>query len=793
MGRRSMMRSKNTKNKKCGFLSATKALVLVLAVGIAGFVLFFAVKLLKLDAWQEFDSDNILGAPETLIIYDKDDREALRLHAAEDRVSIDIKTIPQHVKMAFISAEDARFYDHPGIDLIRIAGAAWQDIKAGSYVQGASTITQQLIKLSHLSADKTMSRKLEEAVLAYQMEKRYSKDDILEMYMNYVYFGRGYYGIEAAALGYFGLHAEDLSIAQAATLAGILKSPSNYAPHLNKEKSLGRRNNILSLMEEYGHISSEEKAAALKEPLDILAAKTDSRGYYIDTVLKNAAAVLDITTEELLTGGYRIYTSLDVSLQQTCETLFVEDSLFPARDCEGAIVVMEADTGAVSALVGGREQNVDMAFNRATDIRRQPGSVIKPIISYAPAMEFCGYTAASMLLDEPTAFSDYSPRNFNDQYYGWVTLREAVRRSLNVPAVKVLNEIGIERGKEFASAVGIRFDKDDTSLTIALGGFTYGVSPMEIAGAYGAFASGGIYHAPALIRRIESAEGECLFAHQREGTRVMREENAFILTSMLESAIKTGTGRRLGELKISLAGKTGTVGTEEGNRDAWMAAYNSEYTACVWMGYDSDKQGTLPPEATGGSYPALLLKEVFAFLYADGKTAPGFTIPEGVSEYALDAYTLQHEHRAVLANAFTPQEEKTMEYFLHGTEPNAITEYWAVPYPVKNLTVRFSALNFPHISFFAPQQSVHYKLYRENCKGGEKVLIRQWSGTSGEISYEDRSIVNGESYRYYVLPEHPELELNGKKVTGPIRQTTQIDIRMAELFLEDTELQMTAP
>lgn len=781
-----MMNSKNTKKHNIFFL--LKALMLVFAVGIAGFVLFFAVQLLKLDAWREFDPENILGAPETLIVYDENDSEALRLHAAEDRVSISIEDIPKKVKFAFISAEDARFYDHPGIDLIRIAGAAWQDIKAGSYVQGASTITQQLIKLSHLNADKTISRKLEEAVLAYQMEKRYSKDDILEMYLNFVYFGRGYYGIEAAALGYFGVHAKELSIAQAATLAGILKSPSNYAPHLNREKSLARRNTILSLMETYGHITAAEKEAAVKEPLHVLEARRETRGYYIDAVLRDAASAIGISTEDLLTGGYRIYTALDLALQQKCEKLFADDSLFPTEDCQGAIVVIETETGAVAALVGGREQHTAMAFNRAVDMKRQPGSVIKPIISYAPAMEYCGYTAASMLLDEPTTFSDYTPRNFNDRYYGWVTLREAVRRSLNVPAVKVLDEIGIETGKSFASSVGIRFDEADTSLTLALGGFTFGVSPLDLAGAYGAFSAEGIYRKPSLIRRIENAQGDILFLNENEERRVLSKENAFLLTSMLQSAIEIGTGKRLGELDIPLAGKTGTVGNDTGNRDAWMAAYNSEYTACVWMGYDSADDGVLPPEATGGSYPALLLKELFSALYPHLADAPDFSVPDGIDTIKLDAYTLRREHCAVLANSFTPEEEILTEYFAAGTEPGKVTQYWAVPYPVKELNVRYSAMNFPMISFHAPQPFVRYKLYRINAFSGEQVLIHQWDDVQGEIEYIDREVSNGEHYRYIVVPEHPQIRVNGKNMEGPVRQTQLIEIRTAELQLEDSEM-----
>lgn len=323
------------------------------------------------------------------------------------------------------------------------------------------------------------------------------------------------------------------------------------------------------------------------------------RGYYIDAALSTSADLLDVDMETLLTGGYRIYTALDPALQARCEAVFADDSFFPASDCEGAIAVQQAETGYVTAMVGGRESDVAMAFNRATRIRRQPGSVIKPIIAYAPALELCGYTAASMLLDEPTTFADYTPSNFNGKYYGWVTMREAVQRSLNVPAVKVLSEVGLGQGKAFAESLGISFDEADTSLTLALGGFTYGVSPWQLAGAYAAFASGGVYDTPTVVRCITDAQGRVLYEYEPEAKRVMREENTYILTSMLESAIEEGTGRRLGELDIPLAGKTGTVGVDSGNRDAWMAAYNPEYAACVWIGYDNASDGMLPADATG--------------------------------------------------------------------------------------------------------------------------------------------------------------------------------------------------
>lgn len=233
-----------------------RTLFLLGALSITAFVLFFAVKLLSLDAWRKFDAQKILGVAQTLIVYDDSGTEMTRLDAGEDRVWVSIDEIPLHVQQAVIAAEDNRYYEHPGVDIIRIFGAAWQDLKAGSYVQGASTITQQLIKWTHLSTEKTMSRKLEEAVLAYQMERQFNKAEILEMYLNYNNFGRGYYGVEAAALGYFGVHASELTLAQAATLAGILKAPARYSPHIAPEASRTRRNLILALMRECGFIDT---------------------------------------------------------------------------------------------------------------------------------------------------------------------------------------------------------------------------------------------------------------------------------------------------------------------------------------------------------------------------------------------------------------------------------------------------------------------------------------------------------------------------------------------------------
>lgn len=740
--------------------------ILLLAVTAAAvlFLLCGAVKTLGMDRWVDFDVYRITGCDRTSIIYDGQSDVVTRLHGVQDRTWVSISELQPSTVYAFISAEDARFFEHEGVDVIRIAGAIVADIKAGSYVQGASTISQQLIKLSHLTSEKTISRKAEEAALAYEMERQYSKEDILEMYLNYVYFGGGYYGIEAAAEGYFGVHASDLTLDQSAMLAGILKSPSGYAPHINYAASINRRNNILRLMRDYGYITDDEKKqAAARRPTILHDKNEEYSGYYTDAVTKSAAALMGITVDELIRGGYSIYSAMDSDIQHYCEEMFKNGELFPAEDSEAAIVVLEPSTGMVVAMVGGRSYTGGISFNRATDIRRQPGSVIKPVIAYAPAFEYLNYTAADMILDEETTFADYTPSNYGNKYYGWVTVREAVTKSLNVPAVKTLSAVGVYRAKDFAKRCGIEFDDKDDSLALALGGFTYGVSPLQIAGAYSCFASGGIYNTPTLIKKITDRNGLTVYEYRQDSRRVMSEANAYILTSMLKSVVTEGTGHRLNTLDIPIAGKTGTVGLANGNRDAWMAGYTPEYTAVVWQGYDSDRLGLLPSSATGGTYPALMLYELFNHIYPDGRSGD-FEKPESVKQYSIDAKTLKKQHKAVLANAMTPQSSRVTEYFTEETAPEDVSGYWAVPGSAQNL-LAVREEGGVMVSFDCPDDFGMYTLWRSEAGKAEKPLMT-WNGREGHIEYIDAAVKPGKGYRYRVTVKHEELLIGDEPVEG---------------------------
>ena len=740
--------------------------ILLLAVTAAAvlFLLCGAVKTLGMDRWVDFDVYRITGCDRTSIIYDGQSDMVTRLHGVQDRTWVSVSELQPSTVYAFISAEDARFFEHEGVDVIRIAGAIVADIKAGSYVQGASTISQQLIKLSHLTSEKTISRKAEEAALAYEMERQYSKEDILEMYLNYVYFGGGYYGIEAAAEGYFGVHASDLTLDQSAMLAGILKSPSGYAPHINYAASINRRNNILRLMRDYGYITDDEKKqAAAKRPTILHDKNEEYSGYYTDAVTKSAAALMGITVDELIRGGYSIYSAMDSDIQHYCEEMFKNGELFPAEDSEAAIVVLEPSTGMVVAMVGGRSYTGGISFNRATDIRRQPGSVIKPVIAYAPAFEYLNYTAADMILDEETTFADYTPSNYGNKYYGWVTVREAVTKSLNVPAVKTLSAVGVYRAKDFAKRCGIEFDDKDDSLALALGGFTYGVSPLQIAVAYSCFASGGIYNTPTLIKKITDRNGLTVYEYRQDSRRVMSEANAYILTSMLKSVVTEGTGHRLNTLDIPIAGKTGTVGLPNGNRDAWMAGYTPEYTAVVWQGYDSDRLGLLPSSATGGTYPALMLYELFNHIYPDGRSGD-FEKPESVKQYSIDAKTLKKQHKAVLANAMTPQSSRVTEYFTEETAPEDVSGYWAVPGSAQNL-LAVREEGGVMVSFDCPDDFGMYTLWRSEAGKAEKPLMT-WNGREGHIEYIDAAVKPGKGYRYRVTVKHEELLIGDEPVEG---------------------------
>ncbi|MCC2527168.1 transglycosylase domain-containing protein [Bacillus halotolerans] len=562
-------------------------------------------------------------------IVDQNGDEVASLYT-ENREPVSINEIPKEVREAFISVEDKRFYEHHGIDVKSVGRAVYRDILAGGKVEGASTITQQLAKNIFLTHDKTFLRKTKEVIIAINLERDYSKDKLLEMYLNQLYFGHGVYGIQAASHYYFNKEVKDLTVSEGAVLAAIPKAPSTYSPVLHPDKSKERRDTILGMMNDQGYISAKEAVSAQGRTLGLNVKKQSETPWfdsYIDLVIQEAEDKYSISGEQLLQGGYTIKVPLDSKLQKTAYQVMKEGSYYPGtdQDAEGSAVFINNKTGGVEAAIGGRDYTAK-GYNRVTAVR-QPGSTFKPLAVYGPAMQEKKFKPYSLLKDELQSYGDYTPKNYDGRYEGEVTMSDAITYSKNAPAVWTLNEIGVETGKSYLKANGI--DIPDEGLALALGGLEKGVSPLQLAGAFHTFAANGTYTEPYFISNITDEDGETIADHKEEGKRVFSKQTSWNMTRMLQQVVKKGTATS-GAYHGDLAGKTGSTsytGVSGATKDAWFAGYTPNITGAVWMGYDKTDQNHY---LKGGSaYPTRMFKDI---LTQAGETGSAFAKPKKVKE-----------------------------------------------------------------------------------------------------------------------------------------------------------------
>ena len=723
--------------------------------------------------WEKLDLEKLTQLKETSILYDANGGRAGSLYGSENRIYVPLENIPVHVQQAFIAAEDQRFYEHHGVDIVRLFGALWHDIRTMSLEQGASTITQQLIKLTHLSGEKTLSRKAQEALLALQLERQMGKDDILERYLNVVYFGRGAYGIEAAANSYFGKHASGLTLAEGALLAGVIKSPSNYAPHLELENAVERRNLILEEMAQCGFITAEEAEDAQKEALTLNLSEEDAQfGWYLDAAATEAQEILGVTRDELLTGGYGIYTALDTQAQAAAEELFANGASFPDPASDGtpaqaALVAEDTANGEIIAIVGGRTYDVRLGLNRATQIKRQPGSAIKPVSAYAAAIEGYGYMPTSFVDDTPRVFSGgYQPGNAGGNYYGEVTLREALSRSLNVATVDLAEKIGVNALRTQLERFGITPAERDADLALALGSMTEGVSPARLCAAYCALANGGQRVEPHTVRKIVASDGEVLYEAPQADTRAVSAGTACLVTDMLRTAAAEGSANALSAVGANLAGKTGTVDMEGGgNRDIWTVAYTPKLAVAVWMGFDEPDAGhALPDWAGGSSYPARLCAN-FLTAVGDRWTRGSFATPSTLRRVVIDALALEEDKAVVLAAERTPEKYLQTELFYAGREPQAVSGKWDAPEPVTDLELASAPGEMPVLRFTVRDENAEYLLIRHTGGRAEEVAVLR--GGAGEaLQYTDGAADLSQIHEYSIIPRHALLYEEGETVTG---------------------------
>jgi penicillin-binding protein 1A len=625
-------------------------------------------------------------------ILDASDRTVFTIFK-EQRIDVPVTKMSPNLIKAVIAVEDQRFYEHSGVDAVRVAAAVVRNFQEGRRAEGGSTITQQLARQSFLSLDKTYRRKLKEVILAAYIEKMYAKDEILELYLNKVYFGDGFYGVEAAARGYFGKPASDLSVEEAALLAGLIQSPSSYAPTVNLDRAIARRSVVLQAMVSSGAIDQKTADQARKAPVRLMNGLEirETFGLYFKEQVRREL-VDRFGWQRVYQGGLHVYTTLDPEMQQAAETV-VEKGLQeierrrgfahprrgerPSKDGElphylqGALVAMEPGTGYVRAMVGGRDFS-ESHFNRAVQAKRQAGSAYKPFV-YATALE-AGYSPASVItrLNDPieTPQGGWVPEDEHSSASS-MTLRTALRTSSNRAAVQLLDSVGIPKAVGYAQQLNIGTPPSVPSLALGAGDVTL----ISLTAAYGAFADRGNVHQPVLIRRVEDSDGKVLYADQGKSHRAVSEATAYLMSSMLADVINAGTAYRARQAGFVLpaAGKTGTTNDYV---DAWFVGFTPHLVTGVWIGFDQ------PATIIANGYAGELAVPIWAsFMKTATRTAKPDWFERPPNVIALNVCRVSGQlpnggcDTVEVMNREGGMENRSMvytEYFVKGTQPTTL-------------------------------------------------------------------------------------------------------------------------
>ena len=579
--------------------------------------------------------------PQSTIVYDRHGRPAFSFFV-ERRIDVSLEDVSPRMVEALLAVEDQRFFDHRGLDPIRIAGAAWQNARAGRIVQGGSTLTQQLVRVAQLTPTRTFERKIREAMIAAQLEQRYSKTEILEAYLNTVYFGEGYHGVEAASRGYFGKPARDLETHEAALLAALVRAPSLDAPCRAPDRARARRNLVLRLMREQERISDADLRAAASAPLPdaahesgggpVTLAANGTTGLYFQEELRRQL-VAQFGNDRVLRGGLRVHSTYDPELQQAAEAAVatriaqIAKMRRAARDLQGALVSIDARTGDVLALVGGRDFTAS-SFNRATQARRQAGSTFKPIL-YAAAIER-GYAPGTLLtgLDAPIQAADGPWLPGGEHEEPEYTMRRSLKVSSNRAAAQLLQQVGAGTTIYYARRMGIESPLPVVP-SLALG--TGDVTLLELTTAYTAFANKGVTSLPRLFTRVDDSSGRPLFHNGERHTHAISEVTAYLMSSMLADVVDSGTaaGVRAAGFKLPAGGKTGTT---DDYADAWFVGYTPSVVTGVWFGLDDPA-----PIMTRGFASTVAVPAWTTFMKAAtrGAKKEWYSMPSGIEEVQM--------------------------------------------------------------------------------------------------------------------------------------------------------------
>ncbi|QGQ46655.1 transglycosylase domain-containing protein [Metabacillus sediminilitoris] len=729
-----------------------KILLTLLAIGIVGMVAG-GITFAAIVAGAPPLDDKKLKDSFSSKVYDINGEEITEFGQVK-RTYTPYEDIPKVLEDAVLATEDARFYEHSGVDFIRLGGALVANLQEGFGAEGGSTITQQVIKNSLLTTDKTITRKVQEVWLAFQLEQKYSKQEILEMYLNKIYFAGNIYGVAQAAESFYGKELGDLELHEAAMIAGMPQSPNNYNPRTSPEKAEKRRNIVLSLMAKHGFITEAEANEAKKVPVQSTVVEpTEKANPYHAFVGEVIEEIKEKTDIDAGSAGLEIYTTLDPEAQDTVENVLNGDEIeFPDEELQAGIALVDTKTGEIRALGGGRNQPVG-GYNYATDTKRQPGSVIKPVLDYGPAIEHLKWSTYKQITDAPYSYSDGTPiNNWDRSYKGEMSIRNALADSRNIPAVKAIQEVGLEKAQKFAQGLGIPLDEIYESY--AIGGFNDGVSPLQMAGAFSAFGNNGIFIEPHTVKKIVLSDGtEISLAPEPEAA--MSDYTAFMITDMMKSVVEYGTGKSVNSPPINIAGKTGTTNfTPEDKakynvpsgaaKDAWFVGYNPNYTAAVWTGYniskDSDK---VYLDSSDQRLARAIFKEVFTTV-AEGDTSD-FEQPDSVVKRAVEIGSSE----AVLASDYTPSSKIRYEYFVKGEEPKKVSKKYEKPEKPKkpsNLNINYDQVSNTITVNWSHDQDVTFEVSQSTDEGPYNVVAN-----SKNTSYQVGNVIPGAIYTFQVV------------------------------------------
>lgn len=702
--------------------------VLAVALGILGALLLGALfYYLGATAGTTLSPEKLELDFQNFRVYDADGEEIRQTAAGAD---VPFSVLPRYLPDAFVAVEDKRFYEHGGLDVLRMGKAALKNMVSFSFREGASTISQQLIKNTHLTSEKTLTRKLREIKLTRMLEKRYTKEEILERYLNSIYFGHSAFGIGNACDYYFGKTPEEVTPAESAMLAALVRSPNTYSPFKDAEKCLSRRNFVLKCMKEQDYLTEGEYADALREPLPD-APKAHGENSYLSLVLEELSELFpEAGSAEL--AGVRVETACDSALQTFVESISAESDL--------AVLVRDA-----------RGDTVKAYRSTCGSPARLPASTIKPLLVYAPAIEEKLITPASPVLDAKTDFGGYSPDDAGGASGEYMSVRRALSRSVNIPAVRILNALGVEKAASYLGKMGMPVERDDQTLALALGGMKKGFPLSRLADGYATLAKGGVYARSGAVVRVKRGD-TVLYERKPAQTRVFSEETSFLVGNMLETAAREGTARRLAALPFPVSAKTGTGEAGGKNIDAYTIAYTPEDVVAVWMGNASGA----PVDATGGGLPAGIAKETLEKLYE--KRAPAAVkTPEGIVRVSLDKKAYDEDRRLLLADPASPARERWEEYFDRNNAPKEVSTRFSRPsVPMPRIFVKNGCVSIVlcHAEYY------DYVIKRENR--GEIATI--YSGKYCE-TVSDSSVKSGETYTYSVTPFYAGHE--GETLTLP--------------------------